>query len=148
VNSQSTVPIPERSAPAEEPVRALTHKPEPRRPSALPRALPTTEPAAMPDAHERQLARDRELAAERALLEQARTALARGKPADALALLARHQRDYEHGRLGEEREALVILSLLAERRKEAARSLAEEFRRIHPKSMLLRTIDAALHEQR
>jgi hypothetical protein len=89
-------------------------------------------------------ARDGELAAERALLEQARTALARGKPADALALLSRHEREFARGRLSEERQALTILSLAADHQMDAARSNAARFRREFPRSMLLRTIDAAL----
>jgi outer membrane protein assembly factor BamD (BamD/ComL family) len=87
---------------------------------------------------------DEELAAERALLEQARTALARGKPADALTLLARHAQTFPTGRLVEEREALVILSLEANHQTESARKMAAEFRQRHPHSMLLRAIDTAL----
>jgi hypothetical protein len=104
-----------------------------------------TEPRPEPQVPVRQrLPRDGELAAERALLEQARTALARGKPADALALLSRHEREFAKGRLVEERQALTILSLAADHQIDAARANAVKFRRRFPSSMLLRTIDAAL----
>jgi len=104
-------------------------------------SLPAPTPA--PE-RESQLARDAALAAERALLEQARTALARGKPVDALAVLARHELDFPRGQLIEEREALQILSLARNRQFGAARARAALFRQAHPNSMLLRVIDAAL----
>jgi hypothetical protein len=105
---------------------------------------PTLDPRPAPRAPARRLPRDGELAAERALLEEARTALARGKPADALALLSRHERQFAKGRLVEERQALTILSLAADHQLDAARSGAARFKRAFPRSMLQRAIDAAL----
>ena len=140
---QNRPAAPPMVAPAPAPVAA----PAPANPPASEPAV--TEPAApagtapRPRAHQR-AARDGELGAERALLEQARTALARGKPADALALLSRHEREFPDGRLAEERQALTILSLAADHQVDAARLKAARFRREFPRSMLLRTIDAAL----
>jgi hypothetical protein len=117
-------------------------RPEPQLP--VRRQVPSVRPVVPPGEDDRRLPRDGELAAERALLEQARTALARGKPADALALLSRHEREFAKGRLAEERQALTILSLAADHQIGAARSNASKFRREFPTSMLLRTIDAAI----
>jgi len=89
-------------------------------------------------------ARDRQRAAERVRIEQARTALGRGEASSALSVLARHGRDHPRGQLVEEREALVILSLAADGRRAEARARAAEFRERFPKSMLLRSINSTL----
>jgi hypothetical protein len=88
--------------------------------------------------------RDVDLAAERALLEIARTALARGQSARALEALQRHATEFPRGRLGEEREALSIQALLAAGRRDEARARAERFEKTFPRSLLLPAIDAAL----
>jgi hypothetical protein len=123
------------------PVNAA-HRPE--APGPARRQASSDRSAAPPGDDDHRLPRDGELAAERALLEQARTALARSKPADALALLSRHQREFTKGRMVEERQALTILSLVADHQVGAARANAAKFRREFPNSMLLRTIDAAI----
>ena len=92
--------------------------------------------------------RDRELAAERALIEQARTALARDKSADALAALAEHAREHPRGQLEEEREALQILALTASGRVDEARAGAARFRERFPKSVHWHQIRAALGTER
>jgi hypothetical protein len=119
-------------------------EPPPRRPPRTPSAAVPPSPPPTPGEVERQFARDRELAAERALIEQARTALARGKAADALVLLGQHARAFARGQLVEEREALEILSLAATGQTTLARMRATSFRREYPNSMLLRSIEAAL----
>ena len=58
-------------------------------------------------------ARDRGLAAERKLVEMARTALGRGHTDLALAALRRHTRAYPNGQLAEERDGLLVLALVA-----------------------------------
>jgi hypothetical protein len=119
---------------------------EPHRTASSParRQAPAVQPATRARDDSPAPARDNELAAERALLEQARMALARGRAADALALLARHAHEFADGRLTEEREALTILSLVANQQVDEARSAAAKFRRNFPGSMLMRSIDAAL----
>jgi hypothetical protein len=140
----SPLPMPtERltAPPLDAPVPA---KPEARRMSPPARPVAPVPGTSTPSREsEQRLTRDDELAAERALLEQARMALARHKPADALVILARHEQQFRQGRLGEERDALVILALAADRKTEQARSRAAKFREKYPRSLLLRTIDAA-----
>jgi hypothetical protein len=139
--------LPDTPEPEHPPASKIERRrdPAPRRPSTpTPSTPPPTAPAAAPAEAELQRVRDRELAAERGLIEQARTALARGKAPDALVLLARHQREFARGQLVEEREALEILSLAATNQTAAARVRAAGFRQVYPKSMLLRSIDAAL----
>jgi len=88
--------------------------------------------------------RDLDLAAERALLDTARTALGRAQGLAALDVLHLHGAQFPSGRLVEEREALVIHALVQLRRYEEARQAAARFRRQRPASMLLPVVDAAL----
>jgi hypothetical protein len=90
--------------------------------------------------------RDLELAAERAPLETARTALSRGKPQAALDALGEHQRRFPFGRLGEEREALAIEALVQGGRSAEARARAARFRAKFPSSLLLPAVDAAMKQ--
>jgi hypothetical protein len=144
-------PVPKEPTPPPDTIEpAPPPKAEHRREPAAPRRAPPppipapAQPPAAASESERQLARDRALAAERALIEQARTALSRGKPADALVLLAQHRRGFGKGQLVEEREALEILSLAAAGQTGLARARAAAFRQSFPKSLLLRAIDDAL----
>jgi hypothetical protein len=88
--------------------------------------------------------RDRNLAAERALIEQARTALAREQGAAALAALERHARDFPEGELTEERESLQVQALVALSRFEQARKSAARFHRRFPRSIFGAVVDEAL----
>lgn len=99
-------------------------------------------------AREAPLTRDQKLAAERALIERARSALARGEPDDAMEAIARHEREFSGGQLVEERRALEVLVLVARRETERALARATEFRQAYPASMLLRTIDQAVKQAR
>lgn len=87
--------------------------------------------------------RDTELARERALIETARTAVAR-KQRDAIDVLLRHEQQFPRGRLAEERESLLVQALLQSGRLEEARSRGARFRSRWPHSFLLPVIDAAL----
>jgi hypothetical protein len=84
-----------------------------------------------------------DLAAERALLDIARTALGRGDGANALAACDDHARKFPRGALGEEREAIAVQALVLEHRGEDARTRAERFRKTHPRSILLPAVLAA-----
>jgi hypothetical protein len=84
------------------------------------------------------------LAAERALLEAARSAYGRGEPDAALAALARHEKAFPGGQLSEEREALAIRSLVLAGRESEARSRAERFRKRYPTSVMLPAVEASL----
>lgn len=81
--------------------------------------------------------RSADLAAERASLDVARTALARGDGANALAGCDDHERRFPRGALAEEREAIAVQALVLSHRGDEARARAERFRRAHPRSILL-----------
>jgi hypothetical protein len=86
----------------------------------------------------------RGLAAERALLDVSRAALARGEASEALDAAERHRRGYPDGALVEEREAIAIKALVAlGRRDEAAQRLAH-LEKTHPNSMVLRAAKKAV----
>lgn len=123
--------------------------PAPSAPSATP--PPTLEPPdeAPPAARaSNAVGRDVDLAAERALLEVARTALARGDAASALAALDAHKKRFPRGRLLEERESLAVQALAAAGKRDEARRRADQFRKRSPDSMLLPAVDEALNERR
>jgi hypothetical protein len=84
------------------------------------------------------------LAAERALLDVARSALARGEASEALAAADRHARGYPDGALVEEREAIAIKALMALGRREEARTRARELERKYPNSLVLRAVKSAV----
>jgi hypothetical protein len=84
-----------------------------------------------------------ELAAERALLDVARTALGRGAGTNALTACDDHARKFPRGVLAEEREAIAVQALVLEHRSEDARGRAERFRKTYPRSILLPAVLAA-----
>jgi hypothetical protein len=88
------------------------------------------------------------LAAERRLVEMARTALGRTRPGQALEALAQHRRRFPRGQLAEERDALTVLALIASSEGERAQDQAQRFRDRYPKSLLLPAIEAALAEEK
>ena len=92
--------------------------------------------------------RDVDLAAERALLEVARTALARGDTASAMAALNAHAKRFPRGRLLEERESLAVQALAAAGKRDEARRRADQFRKRSPDSMLLPAVEEALDQRR
>jgi len=84
------------------------------------------------------------LAAERAVLDDARRRIAAGDGPAALAVLAEHERRFPHPQLAEEREALAIQALANAGRYAEARARADRFRRSVPGSVYLDTIDITL----
>ncbi|HLK89681.1 MAG TPA: hypothetical protein VKZ18_07300 [Polyangia bacterium] len=116
-------PMPEPAGPSEQPV---VHS---RRP-----ALPAAAPAQADD----------RLGAERALLEIARAALARGDAEGALGALARHEATFPRGELTEEREGLRVQALVAARRYDEARTRAARFARHYPRSLFSPVVTQAL----
>ncbi|MBI5482808.1 MAG: hypothetical protein HY906_28390 [Deltaproteobacteria bacterium] len=88
--------------------------------------------------------RDAELAAERALLETARTALGRREAAAALEILARHERAFPQGRLVEEREAITVQALLVEAHYDLVRARGARFLRGYPRSLFRPAVEDAL----
>ncbi len=87
---------------------------------------------------------DSSLAAERALIETGRTALARGDHASALEALNRHESSFPKGQLAEEREALAIQTLVAAGRAREAVERGARFRLRYPESILLPVVDESL----
>jgi hypothetical protein len=81
---------------------------------------------------------------ERELLDVARAALARGRPADAIAAAEEHAQKWPRGYLAEEREVVLIQALVSAGRGRAAESKAALFRKSFPRSMLMPAVDVAL----
>lgn len=84
-----------------------------------------------------------DIAAERALIDTARTALARGLASDALTATDAHAKRFPRGSLGEEREAIAIQALAATGARAAARSRAERFRKTYPSSIFGAAVQSA-----
>jgi len=93
-------------------------------------------------------ARDRELAAEQALLDQTRAAMAKRRPQDALRALMLHAKRHPEGRLTEERRALLVVVLVALERFDDAKAAGTTFLRRHPKSVFGPTVKRALERAR
>jgi hypothetical protein len=83
------------------------------------------------------------LQAERRLLEQARVAVARGDMDTALAAVNEHTRAFPAGLLVEEREALAVQALAKGGRMDSARARLDAFRTKWPRSLFLKSLDAA-----
>ncbi len=88
--------------------------------------------------------RDEDLATENALIDRATTALARGRPAQALDALREHATRFPRGQQVQEREALWIQTLVRIGRHDEARARGERFRARWPRSPLRRAVDATL----
>ena len=84
------------------------------------------------------------LAAERTLIDVARTASSRGKLAEATTALDEHAQRFPRGALSEEREGLRIQLLIAQGRLGEARDRVARFRKTFPTSLMLPAIDAQL----
>ena len=121
-------PAPPNSEPVPEPA------PPPTAPSARPPATPASAHGA--EASPSTLARESEI------IEKGRTALARGRAADALAAVDEHKRLFPRGRLGEERDELAIRALRFAERSDEANARAKEFAKTYPSSIYLGTVEA------
>ncbi|HSO40592.1 MAG TPA: hypothetical protein VLT33_49030, partial [Labilithrix sp.] len=84
------------------------------------------------------------LAAERALLDPARTALGRGDGASAMNAARKHEAAFRNGALTEEREAIAVQALVRLGRSEEARLRGERFLVRYPGSVLAPAVKAAL----
>jgi hypothetical protein len=85
-----------------------------------------------------------ELAAESAILDIARAAIARGEADHALAAVDRHASAFPHGMLREEREALGVKALVLAGRGDQARAREARFRARYPESLFLPALESAL----
>jgi len=117
-------------------------------PEASPPAIPSSADSARhgarrlgPASSSRRTARDDGYDVELRVLEPARSAMARGELATALAAIAEHKRRFPAGKLAEEREALRIKALLGLGHEDMARAAAAEFRNTFPTSVLLPRVE-------
>jgi hypothetical protein len=119
-------------------------------PAPPPPALPPPVPAVIEEKkvevrQEPQLKRGKDqLAAERALIESAKSALNAGELSAAMSLLERHNQRYPNGALAEEREGLRVISLAKAGLHQAAHKKAAEFKQRYPRSIFTPMIDASL----
>jgi len=109
----------------------------------LPSARPTVSSAAPTATGGSGAGHDVDLAAERSLVDRARTALTRGQPGAALEALDSHAKTFPRGRLAEEREALAIDALARAGRGAEAKARAVRFRAAYPQSVFLGVVDLA-----
>lgn len=158
---RSRRPEPEAIAPAPTVSEAPSARPAPTMAPSTPAPLPSTTTApslplvatargtssgAPPVATEApaataQDARDADLAAERALVDRARSALARGDTGASLEAVAAHEARFPRGRLTEERELVAIQALVRRGESGAAKARADRFRKAHPKSVFVPAVD-------
>lgn len=82
-----------------------------------------------------------------ALLETARSALARSQAQDALSALSLHRREFPGSAMTEEREALTIKALLASDQRTAAEAALASFAQRFPRSLFLPALHAALGDK-
>ena len=108
------------------------------------RPTPKVRKEVRPKESERANALESQLARERALIDVARTAIARGHTQSAFAAIERHQRAYPEGRLAEEREGLRVIALVKAGRISNAQEKLRQFRRLYPQSLLLPAIESAV----
>jgi hypothetical protein len=85
-----------------------------------------------------------QLAAEGAILDVARTSIARGEGDKALAAVDRHAAHFPHGLLAEEREALGVRALVAAGRPDDAKARAARFRERYPNSLFRQAIESVM----
>lgn len=140
--------VPSRAAPsgrAEDPAPPTVEVVKSAAPSQVSwRALHRATDAARQPATAQESVGDHQLAAERVLVERARSALVRSRPADALAAVKQHHKNFPAGRLTEEREAIRVLALVAQGEHYRARRVAKSFRQRYPHSLLRPMVDTAL----
>jgi outer membrane protein assembly factor BamD (BamD/ComL family) len=84
------------------------------------------------------------LAAERSLLDEARSALRAGDASGALRDLDLHAQRFPAGILAEERDAMTVEALVAAGRADDARAAGARFRGAHPGSLLQPMVEDAL----
>jgi hypothetical protein len=89
-----------------------------------------------------------DLARERAIIDVARTAVARNRLSAALEAINRHAREFPKGQLSEEREGLRVLALARDGKSDEARERAAAFKKRYPKSMLLPATEDAVEQEK
>lgn len=87
---------------------------------------------------------DRDLAAERSLMEQARSSLAHSRWNDALLSLDKHRSRFSRGKLAEERDSMRVPTLVMLGRYDDARAAAQRFHARYPTSIFATGVDQAV----
>jgi len=134
----------ERAAPAVSAVAPPPPVPSPKTEIVRPAPGVPVVPAPTASKHVAARSRDTDLAAERAIIERARSALARGDGQGALVSIAQHERAFARGQLVEEREVLAVQSLVTAGRVPEATARGARFRKAFPNSLLLPLVNQAL----
>lgn len=112
-------------------------------------ADPRRVPSERGDGGDQALARaesDADLAGERALVDRARAALARGDAAACLEAVRSHEARFPNGRLAEEREVLAVRALARAGQTDEARARADRFRKRYPNSVFAGAIESITRE--
>jgi hypothetical protein len=87
---------------------------------------------------------DASAAAERSLIEQARTSLAHSRWVEALWSLDRHRLRFAQGTMSEERESMRVRALVMLHRHDEARMVADGFRQRYPESRFAASVEQAI----
>lgn len=124
------LPLADSVAPA-----PIAEEPPPKAPRAKASAAPTTERSRPSSVQQYKL--------ELALLEPARSSIARRDYGGALSAIGAHQREFPGGLLAEEREALRVRALWGMGQTGAAEAAASAFRKRYPRSLLLSWMKSA-----
>lgn len=133
----SITPIPARVAASDPSAVTASASADPPTPaSSAPPAKPRSSASPARD-HTR-------VADERADLDVARAALARGRTEACLDAIARHTRTYGEGHFAEEREVLAVQALVAAGRAGEATTRARRFREKYPTSLFGPAMDQSL----
>lgn len=132
----AAVPAPAVQDPAREPRRAAA----PNHVDEVPEVTPPA-PVAEPEVHE---AREATLAREREIIDVARAALVRNHTAGALDALRRHHDQFLNGQLAEERDALLVQTLVRAGNVDEASLVAAQFHARYPRSLFTPAVDAAV----
>jgi hypothetical protein len=132
----------DRAPPAEVPAAPPVLPREAAAPSSVAPAAPVVVPpvAPEPDEPEPEPAAPA-LDSERAIIDQGRVALRRGRPLDAMVAMMSHERRFPDGDLAEERDRLAIEALVVLGRVDEAVLRAAEFRERYPKSVHLPALE-------
>jgi hypothetical protein len=146
---RATTPPVAPAPPATAPAYAPPAPPVAAAPVAAPslaaaEASPPGETAVPSRAEPHRAPRHGDLAAERALLAEARAAMQASQAARALALLDDHAHRFAHGQLAEERDAMRVGALWLAGDHDSARRHADEFARRHPDSLFLPSVQRAV----
>lgn len=139
-----------RSATDVTPLTPITEPPSATvAPAPVPRAVPPSdlaaprEATASPGVPSGAALAAPSLPAERALLDIAHTALAKGEATEALDALGQHAKKFPHGVYREEREALTIKALRSLGRTDEAARRAAAFTARYPNSLFRSIVEAA-----